>query len=240
MKRLKYVLLVLALACSLGCIESPPRPPKGDNSIVDNSIQDDILIQSDTDSDVEVNEDEVVSIWENLKGNMSDDEYSSLEKYIPLFEDNEKFYFFAVKEERSFKDLANELDETFTITDLALVDMDGNGVDELILYSDYGPGMTFVITMIDSEYYGSFFSAREMTDIQNNGAFIGSGGDGRESFNQLEISKENMVAVSFAQKPGIDEEEQWTDEYYENFLNENYADDVIAWKINFVVEKDSE
>ena len=132
------------------------------------------------------------------------------------------------------------MDETFTITDLALADMDGNGEDELILYSDYGPGMTFVITMIDSKYYGSFFSAREMTDIQNNGSFIGSGGDGRESFNQLEISKENMVAVSFAQKPGIDEEEQWTDEYYENFLNENYSDDVIAWKINFVVEKDSE
>ena len=114
--------------------------------------------------------------------------------------------------------------------------MNGDGNDELILYTDFGPGATFVISTIDDKYFGLFFTAREMRDIQNNGFYIGSGGGGREYFYKLVISEENMESVAFEEKPGSDEENQWTDEYYENYLNDNYSDPASKWELDYRVE----
>ena len=182
------------------------------------------------------NEDENKNVWDSFKGKMSDDQYLSLQKFTPLFDENENFYFYPDGEDRSFKEFVNYNEGTWTVSDFSLVDMDGDENDELILYTDFGPGSTFVISVIDERYYGMFFTAREMRDIQNNGYYIGNGGSGREYFNKLEISKEKMEPVTFEQKPGDDEENRWTEEYYEKFLKENYSDPATKWELKYVVE----
>ena len=87
----------------------------------------------------------------------------------------------------------------------------------------------------DAEGKYVIFSEMNIPD-EVNGSFIGSGGEGREYFNKLEISEEKMESVTFDQKPGSDEENQWTDEYYENYLKENFSDPALEWELNYRVE----
>ena len=180
--------------------------------------------------------DDNLKAWEDFEEIIGEDKYSSLQKFIPLFDENETFYFYPDNKERSFRDFMDDNEGAWTISNFSLVDMNDDGNDELILYTDFGPGATFVISINDDKYYGKFFTAREMRDIQNNGSFIGSGGEGREYFNKMEISEEKMEYVTFDQKPGSDEENQWTDEYYENYLKENFSDPALEWELNYRVE----
>ncbi len=222
MKRIKYLFLLCILACTTGC--------KNEN------VE---MVPIDDSNEIEIvkeNEAETVSIWDGFEDKMSESEYLSLLNYSPLFDENEKFYYYPNNEEQSFKDFIEDNEGAYTISYFSLVDMNGDGNDELILYTDFGPGATFVISTIDDKYFGLFFTAREMRDIQNNGYYIGSGGGGREYFCKLVISEENMESVVFEEKPGSDEENQWTDEYYENYLNENYSDPASKWKLDYRVE----
>ena len=168
---------------------------------------------------------------------MDEKQFSSLSKYISLFEDNNKFYYYPENDECSLSGL-KEIFETdsFIVRNFSLVDMNDDGEEELIANFDLGPGLTFVFTIIDENYYGSFFSAREMEDLQANGNFWASGGAADTYFCKLNISKEKMESVSFAEKHGWGEECNWTEQEYEDFMKENYSNPAKFWDLNIQID----
>ena len=175
------------------------------------------------------------SVWDDLRSSIGEEQFKEFERYLPLFTDKKKFYSFAQKDYCSFEDI-KEAGEPYTIDSFALADMDGNGEAELILQCGIGPGETYVISIIDDEYYATFFGAREMHDLQTDGKFIGSGGAADTYFCKLDISKEKIESVSFAEKHNGDEDGDWTESEYEDFMKENYSDPAKFWDLNIQID----
>ena len=184
------------------------------------------------------NEESVNSFdWEQYKDSMDERQFSSLSKYISLFEEDKTFYYYQIEKECSLSDLKESFEiDNYTVQNFTLVDMNDDGEEELIANFDLGPGLTFVFTIIDEKYYGSFFSAREMRELQANGNFSASGGAADTYFCKLNISKEKMESVSFAEKHGWGEECNWTEQEYEDFMKENYSNPAKFWDLNIQID----
>ncbi len=175
--------------------------------------------------------------WEQYKGSMDERQFSSLSKYISLFEEDKPFYYYQIEKECSLSDLKESFEiDNYTVQNFTLVDMNDDGEEELIANFDLGPGLTFVFTIIDEKYYGSFFSAREMRELQANGNFSASGGAADTYFCKLYISKEKMESVSWAEKHGWGEECNWTEQEYEDFIKENYSNPAKFWDLNIQID----
>ena len=200
-----------------------------------NSVGDKVDLNSDSnispntiDNEVTINEsdNEIKDIYEeeNVLGNS---EHLELSEYVPLLEGEKTFYCFFLEDDCN---LNESFEEDFSLIDYALVDMDLDGNEELLIETNLGPGMTFVITIIDGEYYGSYYSGRELAELQKNGNFIGSGGAADTYFCRMnKITKDGIEIIHFAEKTGWGEECNWSDGLYEEFLQVNYSDPV-EWK----------
>jgi len=176
-------------------------------------------------------------IWDEYRTMLKDDKYSSLEAYISLFDEDEEFYLIRLHKYASLSSLDDLFEESgYRISDFSIIDMNDDGIDELIIRATIGPGFTFVFSKIDDRFYASFFSAREMLDLQRDGRYIGSGGAGCTYFCRLEISESEMESVCFEMRDNNSSDNNWTDEYLNEYLEENYSDPAEWYEINYVVE----
>ena len=245
MKRLKSIVLVCILSSVIGCQLANTDMVPIDNyviEIIDESpeevqINQGTVIESEEETD-NSNEESANSFdWEQYKDSMDERQFSSLSKYISLFEEDKTVYYYQIEKECSLSDLKESFEiDNYTVQNFTLVDMNDDGEEELIANFDLGPGLTFVFTIIDEKYYGSFFSAREMRELQANGNFSASGGAADTYFCKLYISKEKMESVSFAEKHGWGEECNWTEQEYEDFMKENYSNPAKFWDLNIQID----
>ncbi len=151
--------------------------------------------------------------------------------------EGERFRVSNIDKECSFRSLKDYFQvDNYLIKDFSLIDMDGNGEKEIVLSTSLGPGMTVVIAKISEEYYGSYYSSREMNNLQENGLFIGSGGASNQYFSKLFISKDGFETKIYEEKSGWGEEANWTEEYYEQFMQDNYSNPVEWNVINIMIQ----
>ena len=176
--------------------------------------------------------------WEEYQGILGDKKYKEFQRYIPLLEGKKSFFESDTKESKTLFDYLSQYEEEeYLVLEYTLIDMDRDGNDELLLATYIGPGFTMVIKEIDDEFYTSLFGAREMSNIQKNGKYIGSGGKGRVHFCQLEISKEDMKSIQFAERYGVDDPNRWSDEFTYYFMKENYSNPADWYELNLLITK---
>jgi len=175
--------------------------------------------------------------WEKYKILLSDEEYAAFQRFIPLFENNMEFYCFPIEQKCNFRNIKEQFEvDNYSLVSFTVIDMDNNGEEELVIKTSMGPGMTFVISEIDNEFYGSYYSSRELNNLQKNGNFIGSGAADSSYFSHIDISKNGFETVVFAERKGWGEDANWTEDYYNQFMKDNYSNAVDWYELNIYIE----
>ena len=208
-------------------------PRKHERKIADLDLS---LVKDPSSSDDTASKDLNRYAWEDFKEKISEEEYYALIKYIPLFDENKEFYCFPLEKKCSLQSLKTLFEvDNYWVWDFSLIDMDGNEEMEIVITTSLGPGITFVISEIDDEYYGSYYSSREMSNLQKNGTFVGSGSASNQKFSKLSITKEGFETRIFEEKSGWGDESNWTEDYYEQFMEENYSDPIEWNRLNLEI-----
>lgn len=228
-KEIAFFMIIFLLStagCVVGNDSEANTDPYSTNVTNDIDIrEEDNIFQGDNDNS-----------WEDFKEKISEEEYYALIKYIPLFDENKEFYCFPLEKKCSLQSLKTLFEvDNYWVWDFSLIDMDGNEEMEIVITTSLGPGITFVISEIDDEYYGSYYSSREMSNLHKNGTFVGSGSASNQKFSKLSITKEGFETRIFEEKSGWGDESNWTEDYYEQFMEENYSDPIEWNRLNLEI-----
>jgi hypothetical protein len=157
-----------------------------------------------------------------------------MEAFIDVLENNMPFIVDFQNEHILVSDYMKTWDEGFYIVQFAIVDMDGDGVPEVIIQS---PNHIFrmVFHYWNGEIYGYTFGFREMQTVDKNGTFISSGSAFNTNLNKLEFIngtyEKTIMAYSDLNRNDNSMmyfigNEQVPEEEWRYFLDEYYTEDV--------------
>lgn len=109
---------------------------------------------------------------------------------------------------------ADESDTTATVPKFAIVDLDGDGMNEIVLWIRYFYDEGFeVLHYREGEVYGYHFWYRAFMNLKADGTFIGSGGAADTSIMSMKFTEDGYVIDTLYQSHGIDAH---TVQYYAN------------------------
>ena len=125
---------------------------------------------------------------------------------------------------------------TFHITQFAIIDMDGNGIPEVIIeYFQFGNRIVFYYEK--GEVYGIEFSYRGLNELKKDGTYLSSGGAFYTEINKLQffdgVCKNKVIAYSDFNV--IDGElfyindEQVSDDMFLYLLDNHFEKENVEW-----------
>ena len=140
-----------------------------------------------------------------LKNTMPEEDYTAFEAYFPVLEGEKTFRWVAgpydgypdYDWEPFDADMAKvrdrlwdgfEIDqppETLMLDRLAIRDIDGDGVAELILLFQDGAYQYLILHMVGEDCYGTTFGVRWFMSLRENGVYEGSGGAGSSTYYRM-------------------------------------------------------
>lgn len=101
---------------------------------------------------------------------------------------------------------ADENDNAATVPKFAIVDLDGDGMNEVVLWVQYGgydEGFE-VLRYREGEVYGYHFWYREFMGLKADGTFEGSGGAADTAIMNMKFTEDGYVIDTLYQSHGID------------------------------------
>lgn len=186
--------------------------------------------------------------WAYYQSVLSQEEYASLEKYIPILNEKEPFVCFDMENEEItleeyFYGLSDEITiDTEMIYRFAVVDLDADETKEFILYTALGGGRYLILSEQEETIYGFSYSVREFQNLQTDGKFMGSGGAADTYFYTLDIHDDGVVENCFGEYHGeLDEQGNYSyrfvvngveTEDYEAWFRDNYSAPVVWYEAN--------
>lgn len=179
-----------------------------------------VLTSCGKNSDVkqEVNKDETSTVessseedsdftidWNHYEDFMTSDEIDDFKDYLPVLNNEESFTCFNWGDDEYFFDgylKSIETDDEPDIEGIALVDLDNQNGNELIIDIYEGAGNYLILTRDDGDFYGTSLGCRLFEDLQKDGRYIASGGAGSNYIYTMKIDSTGVEEALVGQFDG--------------------------------------
>lgn len=185
--------------------------------------------------------------YDSFQSRMTDEEWEGFQQYFPVLKENAKFHYadFGVELNRNGESLKEDeyhlfnsyisdevmdidhfaemwSDDVWKIEDIRVLDLDGDGIQELII--QWTPvGEILVLHREKDEFYAWEATYRAFEGLQTNGVYIGSGGAGANRWKRIQFDNGNWLEETLF-------EEDWG-KYYVN--GEPVDEDTFLKQVDF-------
>lgn len=169
---------------------------------------------------------------------LNDEKGEFFSAYIPLLKCEEKFIWQDDSEQPThsvtfseFHDqMVQEIDDPspLKLDQAAVLDLDGDGTKELILYFDNFGGHWLILHKTDNAYYGIDFTNRAFLSLQKNGVHTGSNGAEDACYCKLSFMDESFTDQNLACIKGSSysiEGKDVSKESFQNWMDTNLVGD---------------
>ncbi|SDB25038.1 hypothetical protein SAMN02910298_01254 [Pseudobutyrivibrio sp. YE44] len=212
-----------------------------------NSKTDEIIVKDQANKN-EKNSDSIASDntivdkidWKHFEEQMTPDEKTDFQDYLPVLERREKFYSLDLDNRQSslqeyMEDL--KVDEPKDVGELVLIDLDNQNGKELVIHIIESGGHYLILTRDDDNIYVVLRSERCFEELQKDGKYYGSGGAGDWYFRRMKIDSSGMEEILLGESHGEQKEDgsygnrlevggKVVNEDIYDWMNNNYGDPV--------------
>lgn len=159
----------------------------------------------------------------SLESRMTREEWEGFEQYLPVLREGAAFEMTNESEENFDMDGWAAYYEAGDIEEISVSDLDGDGIQELILlwtpYGDY-----LILHREDETFYGFYTVFRAFESLRTNGIFVGSGGALSNGWYRMRFEQGDWEEEELARQEG---EKYWIGE--EEVEEDVFEEQIRAW-----------